>query len=141
MNRLLLICCFLVGSLTACASGSHSYPWKIEESTLQSTENIAVQFSITNGTVSNAGAEIRIVNNSENRITFGYEYRIQILVDNKWYDICVTQDFPAEMIYLDPGAVRTEKIEWENSYGKLPTGTYRIWRDCSAGQMSCVFII
>ena len=96
---------------------------------------------MVDGTLSAAGAQFRIENNGDARLSFGREDRMQIRTGSSWYDISVSQDFTMEMLYLDPGEAFTEQVSWEKAYGKLSSGTYRFCRESSAGWITCVFTV
>ena len=137
----ILLCCFLAVALTACSSGTGSYPWKVSKSSLQSVKEVFAECMVVDGTLSAAGMRVRITNKGDTRVFFGREYRLQILTGKNWYDISVSQDFTMEQLYLDPGGVFTEQIGWEKAYGNLPSGTYRFCRESSAGWMTCEFTV
>ena len=83
--------------------------------------------------VSATGVTYTIDNQSDQDISFGQDYALQMEKDGKWYQmepkapIAVTM----ELLWLPAGTSDTYEIQWDSSYGKLSSGRYRIVKSVS----------
>ena len=63
---------------------------------------------------------------------FGRYYRLEILVDDMWEQVPYVKDpprFTAEAIGLYPRSIVRFSIDWEDIYGQLPPGHYRVVKE------------
>lgn len=83
--------------------------------------------------VTSVGITYTINNQSEKDLSYGRDYSLQKEKDGKWYQlepksaVAVT----LELLWIPAGNAATEELGWEDSYGKLPTGKYRIVKSVS----------
>ncbi len=74
------------------------------------------------------GIAIEIHNQSDKDLNYGQDYSIQKEKDGRWYvveplsPVAVTM----ELLWIPTGSEDAMEINWEDSYGKLPKGHYRI---------------
>ena len=84
--------------------------------------------------VSADGAAYTIRNGGEEDLTFGMDFGVQAEKNGVWYDI---EHEPMSVIaiaaVLEAGAEGTYTCSWENGYGALSAGHYRIVKSVSAG--------
>ena len=79
------------------------------------------------------GITYTISNQSEKDLSDGRDYSLQQEKDGRWYriepksEVAVTM----ELLWIPAGNADTEEISWEDAYGKLPAGNYRILKSFS----------
>lgn len=85
-----------------------------------------VKIEVLKDTITNTSVEILITDN--NGGSWGESYRIQVKENNKWKEVEPISDLRfIEIAYnLDENNQLKQKIKWEEFYGKLEKGTYRI---------------
>ena len=93
----------------------------------KSIENVKIQ--IKENTISPYGLTIIITDNNKEHYGWGENYAIQEKVNGEWKKLNVTIDFNSNAYILDSNNQLTQNINWENSYGKLPKGIYRIEKE------------
>lgn len=85
--------------------------------------------------VSANGATYIIRNESVGELTFGLDFGVQAEKNGVWYDIeHEGMAVIAIAMALEPGDEGTYTCGWENVYGPLPAGHYRIVKSVTAGR-------
>ena len=106
------------------------YPWSIgAESKLVFKTDAGVTLAVKNSTLTPTGATFLLKNAGTDVIYFGQKYFLQILLDNKWFDIEKYTGWTLELINLNPGNEMELVTDWSNFYGALPPGTYRFVKE------------
>lgn len=127
---------FVLAILTGCAEQP------IPSTQIQQTqvENVTIQIS----DISSSGATLVITDTNPEPYLYGEWYKIQRLTDGQWQDVPPVIDNYGfhEIGYLpnDKGEV-TFVINWEWLYGKLPAGTYRIFKEVNRQEIFIEFEI
>ena len=85
-----------------------------------------VTMIIKDGTLTNNGATLILTNNSDKNFQYGTPYEIEIKKDGEWHKINVELNFTMPVFQLSARENKEIEINWENGYGKLAKGTYRI---------------
>lgn len=85
-----------------------------------------ISLSIKENTLKNTGATLVLKNDSDVDVIYGNPYEIEIKKDGKWHKIQVMIDFTLPAYYLKSKETKEIELNWENGYGKLPKGDYRI---------------
>lgn len=90
-----------------------------------------VKLEIKEGTLTNTGATVIITDKNKNPYGWGVPYFIEIEEDGIWAEIENLLDFEwIEIAYeLDENGQYEQKINWENYYGELQPGTYRLGKN------------
>lgn len=96
-----------------------------KKSDIEITKN-DVTLSIKDGTLTKTGATLILKNNSNVDVEYGNPYEIEIKQDGFWYKINVQLYFNSPAYGLKPNESEQIELNWKNSYGKLPSGEYRI---------------
>lgn len=92
-----------------------------------------VSLTVDAGQVTSSGITYTIDNQSEKDLSYGRDYSLQKEKDGKWYRVepksavAVTM----ELLWIPAGDAQTEALEWEDAYGKLPAGKYRVVKSVS----------
>ena len=85
-------------------------------------------FSIKKDSLTNKGATFILKNNSDDDYCYGPEYILEKYVDNKWKEILLDEPLSWNTVLYNLN--KKEEIEininWENSYGILDNGKYRL---------------
>lgn len=121
----ILICGFIVLGLTGCENSKNEF--KVgSESDIQISQS-EVTLAIKSGTLKNTGATLILTNNSDDKTyQYGNPYIIEIKQSGKWHSINVELNFILPVYNLYPEEKKEIELNWENGYGKLSEGTYRI---------------
>ncbi len=82
--------------------------------------------TIKEGTLTNKSATLVLTNNSDKNFQYGNPYEIEIKKDGEWHKINVELNFDIPAFPLSSKESKEIEINWENGYGKLEKGTYRI---------------
>jgi hypothetical protein len=104
-----------------------------EKSNIEIAKN-DVTLSIKEGTLTKTGATLILKNDSNVDVQYGNPYEIEIKQDGSWHKINVQLDFTLPSYGLKSGESKQIELDWENGYGKLSTGEYRIIKDIDVEQ-------
>lgn len=87
-----------------------------------------VTIEVDKSTISSKSISIIIINNNENELTYGEEFKIQKNVDGEWKNLdYLPNAIWNAMAYVTKGNSQTnKKLNIENYYGELENGTYRV---------------
>ena len=88
-----------------------------------------VIMTIKEGTLTNKSATLVLTNNSDKNFQYGNTYEIEIKKDGEWHKINVELNFDIPAFPLSSKESKKIELNWENGYGKLAKGTYRIIKD------------
>ncbi len=123
MKKILLTILLTVILITGCNKNQ----FKIgEESKIETISNEEVTLSIKKDTLNNKETTLILTNNTDKTYKYSNQYILEIYKDNKWYDIDVTLNEDLTPIDILPNETKEIEINWENSYGALSKGKYRI---------------
>ena len=85
-----------------------------------------VTMTIKEKNLTNKGATLVLTNNSDKNFQYGNPYEIEIKKDGEWHKINVELNFDMPAFQLLSKESKEIELDWENEYGKLAKGTYRI---------------
>mgnify|MGYP003468741322 CR=1 FL=1 len=88
-----------------------------------------VIMTIKEGTLTNKSATLVLTNNSDKNFQYGSPYEIEIKKDGEWHKINVELYFNMPVFQLSAKESKEIELDWENGYGKLTEGTYRIIKE------------
>ena len=89
-------------------------------------ENEYISMTIKEGTLTKTGETLMLKNNSETDFQYCSDFEIEKMQDGSWHNIAIMLDFVCNPNNLKVGETKEFNLDWENTYGKLPKGTYRI---------------
>jgi len=112
----------LILSLTGCNKNEFNIG---KESNKEIVEK-KVSLSVKENTLTKIGAILILKNDSDVDIQYGEPYEIEIKKDGKWHKIDVELNFNLPAYTLKSKMSKEITLNWENGYGKLATGDYRI---------------
>ncbi len=120
----ILICGFMVLGITGCGNSKNEFDIG-NKSDIKISQNDVVM-TIKDGTLKNTGATLVLTNNSDKNFQYGNPYEIQIKKNGEWHKINVELTFTLPAFSLKSKESKEIELNWENGYGKLSSGTYRI---------------
>ena len=123
----ILVCVAMILSLTGCETNKNEFnvgsksPIEIKEK--------GVTLSVKENTLTKIGTTLILKNGSNVDVQYGDSYKIEIKKDGEWHEINVELNFNSPAYVLKSNTSEEIKIKWENDYGKLASGNYRIIKD------------
>ena len=77
------------------------------------------------------GLSLVITNHTSQQYTYGTEYRLEVCLDDQWYELPPEEDlyFTSLGVLLQPDGINSENIAPDQYYSPLPAGRYRIVKE------------
>ena len=119
-----LMCICVVLGMTGCGKSKNEFDIG-NKSDIKISQNDVIM-TIKEGTLTNKSATLVLTNNSDKNFQYGNPYEIEIKKDGEWHKINVELNFTMPAFQLSARENKEIEINWENGYGKLAKGTYRI---------------
>ena len=119
-----LMCVCVVLGMTGCGKQKNEFDIG-NKSDIKISQNDVIM-TIKEGTLTNKSATLVLTNNSDKNFQYGNPYEIEIKKDGEWHKINVELNFTMPAFQLSARENKEIEINWENGYGKLAKGTYRI---------------
>ena len=123
----ILLCGGLVLGMTGCKKQKNEFDIG-NKSDIKISQNDVIM-TIKEGTLTNKSATLVLTNNSDKNFQYGNPYEIEINKDGEWHKINVELYFTLPIFELSAKESKEIELDWENSYGKLAKGTYRIIKE------------
>lgn len=123
----ILLCVVMVLGITGCRSLKNEFEVGNKSDVKISQDDVLM--SIKDGTLKNTGATLILTNNSDKEFQYGNPYKIEIKQNGEWYKINVEINFTLPAFSLKSKESKEIELNWENGYGKLASGTYRIIKE------------
>ena len=120
----ILLCGVMVLAMTGCKNVKNEFDIG-NKSDIKISQNDVIM-TIKEGTLTNKSATLVLTNNSDKNFQYGNPYEIEIKKDGEWHKINVELNFTMPVFQLSARENKEIEINWENGYGKLAKGTYRI---------------
>ena len=120
----ILLCGVMVLGMTGCGKSKNEFDIG-NKSDIKVSQNDVIM-TIKEGTLTNKSATLILTNNSDKNFQYGNPYEIEIKKDGEWHKINVELNFTLPAFHLLPKESKEIELNWENEYGKLSKGTYRI---------------
>ena len=121
---LIILCGVMVLGLTGCGKSKNEFDIG-NKSDIKISQNDVIM-TIKEGTLTNKNATLVLTNNSDKNFQYGNPYEIEIKKDGEWHKINVELYFDMPAFQLSAKESKEIELDWENGYGKLAKGTYRI---------------
>ena len=101
-----------------------------------------ITMTIKNGTLTNKGATIIIIDSSKKNNSYGLWFRIDKKENNKWKKLKTKGNWiNMPSYYVDENNKLELEHNWESIYGNLQKGEYRIIKEVNDKYISVEFII
>lgn len=123
----ILLCGVMVLGMTGCGRQKNELDIG-NKSDIKISQNDVIM-TIKEGTLTNKSATLVLTNNSDKNFQYGNPYEIEIKKDGEWHKINVELDFDMPAFPLSSKESKEIELDWENGYGKLAKGTYRIIKE------------
>ncbi len=120
----ILLCGVMVLVMTGCGKQKNEFDIG-NKSDIKISQNDVIM-TIKEGTLTNKSATLILTNNSDKNFQYGTSYGIEIKKDGEWHKINVELTSTVPAFQLSARENKEIEINWENDYGKLEKGTYRI---------------
>lgn len=120
----ILLCGVMLLGMTGCGKQKNEFDIG-NKSDIKISQNDVIM-TIKEGTLTNKSATLVLTNNSDKNFQYGNPYEIEIKKDGEWHKINVELDFDMPAFPLSSKESKEIELDWENGYGKLAKGTYRI---------------
>ncbi len=120
----ILLCGVMVLGMTGCGKQKNEFDIG-NKSNIKISQNDVIM-TLKEGTLTNKSATLVLTNNSDKNFQYGNPYEIEIKKDGEWHKINVELNFDMPAFPLSSKESKEIELNWENGYGKLAKGTYRI---------------
>jgi len=120
----ILLCVVMVLGMTGCGKQKNEFDIG-NKSDIKISQNDVIM-TIKEGTLTNKSATLVLTNNSDKNFQYGNTYEIEIKKDGEWHKINVELNFDMPAFPLSSKESKEIELDWEDGYGKLAKGTYRI---------------
>lgn len=120
----ILVCGVMVLGLTGCGTNKNKFDIG-NKSDIEIVEK-GVSLSVKEDTLTKVGATLTLRNDSDVDVEYGEPYEIEIKKDGEWHKINVELNFNLPAYILKSNTTKEIELKWENGYGKLASGDYRI---------------
>lgn len=130
MKKKLLII-FLCGVMALGVTGCGKQKNELDigdKSDIKVSQNDVIM-TIKEGTLTNKSTTLVLINYSDKNFQYGSPYEIEIKKDGEWHKINVELYFNMPVFQLSAKESKEIELDWENGYGKLTEGTYRIIKE------------
>ena len=123
----ILLCGVMVLGMTGCGKQKNEFDIG-NKSDIKISQNDVIM-TIKEGTLTNKSATLVLTNYSDKNFQYGSPYEIEIKKDGEWHKINVELYFNMPVFQLSAKESKEIELDWENGYGKLTEGTYRIIKE------------
>ena len=120
----ILLCGVMVLGMTGCGKQKNEFDIG-NKSDIKISQNDVIM-TIKEVTLTNKSATLVLTNNNDKNFQYGNPYEIEIKKDGEWHKINVELNFDMPAFQLLSKESKEIELDWENEYGKLAKGTYRI---------------
>lgn len=120
----ILVCGFIVLGLTGCGTNKNEFDIG-KKSNIEIVEK-GVSLTVKENTLTRTGAILILKNDSDVDVEYGEPYEIEIKKNGEWHKVNVELDFNLPAYILKSKATKEIELKWENGYGKLASGDYRV---------------
>lgn len=120
----ILLCGIMVLTMTGCKNAKNRLDIG-NKSNIKVSQNDVIM-TVKDKTLTNKSVTLILTNNSDRKIQYGSPYEIEIKKNGEWYKINAKLNFTLPLFILESKEKNEFKLNFEEGYGKLPSGTYRV---------------
>ena len=124
MVFVILLCGVLILTMTGCVKTKNKLDIG-NKSNIKALKNDVIM-TIKDGTLTNKSVTLVLINNSDKKIQYGSSYEIEIKKNDEWHKINAELNFTLQLFILESKEKNEFELNFEDGYGKLPPGTYRV---------------
>lgn len=125
MKKIFLLLITVTGIIMLAGCGEKTVLGEEFTEEVNTLEGLSIR--IDEASVTSTGLSYEIDNQSEENLSYGQDYSVQKQKDGKWYvlegnPIAITM----ELLWLSAGESASHEVNWEDGFGKLAKGHYRL---------------
>ena len=120
----ILLCGVMLLGVTGCETTNDFEIGNVSNIEINNDKDVTL--SVKSGTLKNTGVTLILENDSDMDIEYGDSYEMEIEKDSRWHKINVELNFNLPAYILKSKTSKEIELKWENAYGKLASGNYRI---------------
>lgn len=124
MVFVILLCGVLILTMTGCVKTKNKLDIG-NKSNIKALKNDVIM-TIKDGTLTNKSVTLVLTNNSDKKIQYGSSYEIEIKKNDEWHKINAKLNFTLQLFILESKEKNEFELNFEDGYGKLPSGIYRV---------------
>ena len=124
MVFVILLCGVLILTMTGCVKTKNKLDIG-NKSNIKALKNDVIM-TIKDGTLTNKSVTLVLTNNSDKKIQYVSSYEIEIKKNDEWHKINAELNFTLQLFILESKKKNEFELNFEDGYGKLPSGTYRV---------------
>ena len=124
---IIFLCGVMALGVTGCGKSKNEFDIR-DKSDIKVSQNDVIM-TIKEGTLTNKSATLVLTNYSDKNFQYGSPYEIEIKKDGEWHKINAELYFNMPVFQLSAKESKEIELDWENGYGKLTEGTYRIIKE------------
>ena len=124
---IIFLCGVMALGVTGCGKSKNEFDIG-DKSDIKISQNDVIM-TIKEGTLTNKSATLVLTNHSDKNFQYGNPYEIEIKKDGEWHKINAELNFDMPAFPLSSKESKEIELDWENEYGKLTEGTYRIIKE------------
>lgn len=124
MVFVILLCGVLILTMTGCVKTKNKLDIG-NKSNIKALKNDVIM-TIKDGTLTNKRVTLILTNNSDKKIQYGSSYEIEIKKNDEWHKINAKLNFTLQLFILESKEKNEFELNFEDGYGKLPSGIYRV---------------
>lgn len=124
MVFVILLCGVLILTMTGCVKTKNKLDIG-NKSNIKALKNDVIM-TIKDGTLTNKSVTLVLTNNSDKKIQYGSSYEIEIKKNDEWHKINAELNFTLQLFILESKKKNEFELNFEDGYGKLPSGIYRV---------------
>ena len=137
MVFVILLCGVLILTITCCVKSNNKLDIG-NKSNVKALKNDVIM-TIKDGTLTNKSVTLVLTNNSDKKIQYGSSYEIEIKKNDEWHKINAELNFTLQLFILESKKKNEFELNFEDGYGKLPSGTYRVIKKIDKEKKDGVF--
>ena len=123
----IVLCGVMFLGITGCGNSKNEFDVG-NKSDIQISQS-DISLSVKDGTLKNTGVTLILKNDSNKLLRYDEVYKIEIKQNNEWHKINVELYFNEPLWGVEQNKSQELELKWEDSYGRLAKGEYRIIKE------------
>lgn len=123
----IVLCGAMFLGITGCGNSKNEFDVG-NKSDIQISQS-DISLSVKDGTLKNTGVTLILKNDSNKLLRYDEVYKIEIKQNNEWHKINAELYFNEPLWEVEQNKSQELELKWEDSYGRLVKGEYRIIKE------------
>lgn len=123
----IVLCGVMFLGITGCGNSKNEFDVG-NKSDIQISQS-DISLSVKDGILKNTGVTLILKNDSNKLLRYDEVYKIEIKQNNEWHKINVELYFNEPLWEVEQNKSQELELKWEDSYGRLAKGEYRIIKE------------